>query len=413
MTILASALSRREFVFLVAGLMMTEALAIDIMLPALPNIGQSFAVLNENDRSLVVTVFLYGFGLPQVIFGPISDRFGRRSLVLGGMAAFIATALLAIASPTFTLLLVFRFLQGVAGACVRVALTACVRDLYSGKAMAEIMSLVFAVFLLVPVIMPSVGQFVLLAGPWQLIFVVIAAISMVFTVWAGFRLGETLAPADRRPLSFKGVTEGFAIVFTNRRALFYGMSGAFLFAAVMGFILPGQQIFAELYGWGPYYPVAMVAIGGTAAVSSFIASRIIDPIGVRRAAHWSGVLLPVLAFAAALLNVTMGLNAYVFLAFVMAFNVPLVLGFSTTGALSLEPLGHVAGTASAVFGLVSTVGGAFLSYLIAQQYDGSTTPILLGIGIMGLLAFACYAIAEGGKLFGADPAPLSAVPAEA
>ena len=109
----------------------------------------------------------------------------------------------------------------------------------------------------------------------------------------------------------------------------------------------------------------------------------------------------------------MGLNAYVFLAFVMAFNVPLVLGFSTTGALSLEPLGHVAGTASAVFGLVSTVGGAFLSYLIAQQYDGSTTPILLGIGIMGLLAFACYAIAEGGKLFGADPAPLSAVPAEA
>lgn len=405
------ALPRREFIFLVAGLMMVDALAIDIMLPALPDIGRTFAVLNDNDRSLVITAFLVGFGLPQLVFGPLTDRFGRRPLILFGMIAYFATSLAAIVAPSFAVLLVFRFVQGIAGAAVRVALTACVRDLYAGKAMAEIMSLIFSVFLLVPVVMPAVGQLVLLAGPWQYIFIVMAAVAGFFTIWGFLRLSETLAVADRRPLSFRGVAEGFVMVLTNRRALFYGIAGAFLFGSVMGFILPGQQIFGEQYGWGPYYPFAMTAIGGSAAVCSLLASRIIGLVGVRRAAHWGSILLPALAFSGAIVSASIGLSAYGFLAFTMAFALPLVTGFSSSGALSLEPLGAVAGTASAVFGLISTIGGALLSYRIAQSYNGTVTPILIGIGIMGLCVFACYAIAEGGRLFGVDPTPLEVEPA--
>jgi DHA1 family bicyclomycin/chloramphenicol resistance-like MFS transporter len=396
-------LSRREFIFLVAGLMMVDALAIDIMLPALPNIGATFSVLHDNDRSLVVTAFLFGFGLPQIIFGPLTDRFGRRPMILGGMAAYIATTLFATLAPSFTLLLALRFVQGVAAAAVKVALTASVRDQYAGRAMAEIMSLVFSVFLLVPVLMPAIGQLVLLAGPWQLIFLVMGGVALFFSTWAFFRLRETLAREDRRPLSFGGVAQGFALVLTNRRALFYGIAGTFLFGSVMSFILPGQQIFGEQFGWGPYYPVAMTFIGGSAAICSLLASRIIGLIGVRRSAHWGAIILPALALTGAALNMTVGLNAYAFLAIIMLFALPLVAGFSSSGALSMEPLGEVAGTASAVFGLIQTIGGAWLSYLVAQSYDGTVTPILMGIGVLGLCVFACYFIAEGGRLFGRDP----------
>ena len=400
-------LSKREFIFLVAGLMMVDALAIDIMLPALPSIGATFNVLHDNDRSLVVTAFLLGFGTSQVVFGPVSDSYGRRPLIVGGMAAYIATAILAPLMPSFAILLFVRCLQGIAAAAVRVALTASIRDRYAGKAMADILSLVFSVFLLVPVIMPGVGQLIMLVGPWQLIFVVMAVVATVFGIWGTTRLGETLARSERRPFTFRSVGRGFVIVLTTRRAFFNGIAGAFLFGGLMGFILTGPQIFGEQFGWGSYYPLAMTFMGGSAAICSLLVPKILNLIGLRRTAHWGAIGFAGLAFAGAIISATVGLNAYAYLIILMGFALPLTTGFSSSGALSMEPLGEVAGTASAVFGLISTVGGALISYLIAQSYNGTTTPILLGIGIAGILVLSCYAIAEGGRLFGADPAPPS------
>jgi len=393
--------------------MMVDALAIDVMLPALPAIGAAFDVLRDNDRSLVVTTFLFGFGATQIIFGPLSDSFGRRSMIVAGMAGYIATALLAALAPSFAFLLLLRFVQGIAAAAVKVALTASIRDRYAGKAMADILSLVFSVFLLVPVFMPGVGQLILLVGPWPLIFVAMAGVAVVFAVWGTLRLGETLAVADRRPLNFRSVGQGFVIVFTTRRAFFYGIAGAFLFGGLMGFILTGPQVFGEQYGWGEYYPLAMTFIGGSAAICSLLVPKVLTLIGLRRTAHLGAILFAAMGFGAAILSATIGLNAYAYLAVLMAFAVPLTTGFSSSGALSMEPLGEVAGTASAVFGLISTVGGAFISYLIAQSYDGTVTPMMLGVGIAGTCVFACYMIAEGGRLFGRDPAlpQLSAEPA--
>lgn len=396
-------LSKREFVVLLAGLMIVDALAIDIMLPALPNIGATFGLLRDNDRSLVVTLFLYGFGASQILFGPVSDSFGRRPLILGGMTAYVATALLATLAPSFPILLALRLLQGIGAAAVKVALTASIRDRYAGKAMAEIMSLIFSVFLLVPVVMPGVGQLIMLVGPWPLIFVMMAGVAAIFAIWGFLRLAETLAPSDRRPLNFRSVGDGFRIVFVTRRAFFYGIAGAFMFGGLMGFILTGPQVFGEQFGWGAYYPLAMTGIGGAASVCSLLVPKVLNRIGLRRTAHWGAIAFAAIGFGGAIANATIGLNAYVYLAILMSFALPLTSGFSSSGALSMEPLGEVAGTASAVFGLISTVGGAFISYVIAQSYNGTVTPILLGVGIAGLLVLGCYAIAEGGKLFGRDP----------
>jgi DHA1 family bicyclomycin/chloramphenicol resistance-like MFS transporter len=407
------AIGKFEFVALVAALMMVDALAIDIMLPALPDIGNAFGVERENDRSLVLAAFTIGFGLPQIIFGPLSDRFGRRIPILGGLAVYILCAAGAVFAPSFAILLALRFLQGVGGAAVRVGLTAAVRDNYSGTEMARIMSLVFAIFLLVPVVMPAAGQLLLIFGSWQFIFLVMAGIAALNWLWGFARLRESLAPEDRRALNFASVVEGFALVFTNRRALFYGGSGAFLLGGVLSMVFSSQQVFVDIYGFGDWYPLSMVIIGGSAALSSLAASRVLPIVGLRRTAHIAALSLPVIAFAFAILAATVGLPAWAYLLATVLFAPCFIGGFSSSGALSMEPLGAVAGTASAVFGLITSVFGAILATLIVQTFNGTVVPILIGIGIMGCCVLASFTIAEKGRLFGRDQAPLSPASAEA
>jgi DHA1 family bicyclomycin/chloramphenicol resistance-like MFS transporter len=219
-------------------------------------------------------------------------------------------------------------------------------------------------------------------------------------------------PADRRPLDFASIRDGFALVFTNRRALFYGASGMFLLGGVLSMVFSSQQVFVEIYGWGSLYPFSMVVIGGSAALSSLAGSRFIGKFGARRSAHATAIALPILAFVMATLSATVGLPAWAYLLATALFAPCFVTGFSAGGALSMEPLGEVAGTAASVFGLMTSVFGALLSYVVLQTYNGSTTPILTGIGILACCNLACFAIAEGGRLFGRDQAPTSGVAVE-
>lgn len=405
-------LSKTEFVALMAALMAADVLAIDIMLPALPDIGNALGVTNANDRSLVLTWFLFGFGVPQLIFGPIADRFGRRSMILVGLFGYIATTLAAIVAPSFALMLAARFLQGAAAAAIRVGMSAMVRDRYSGTAMAEIMSLVLAVFLLVPIICPSIGQLILLVGPWQLIFVFIAAVATVFVAWTWFRLGESLAPENRRQLNFAVVADGFRIVLSNRRAFFYGIVGAFMYGIIVTMFSTAQQVYVELYGLGQWFPVAFGAIAVIAAAASLVVSRVIRAIGTRRVGHAAILWIALVSGAFAL--VTLAGTPPLWLYYVtMAATIPAVVAtFNTTGALSMEPLGEVAGTASSVFGLTNTVGGAAFGYVVAQFYNGTLTPVFAGNCLLAAGAFCCVLIAEKARLFGGDQSPVAAASLE-
>ncbi len=407
-----STLSKAEFVAIVAALMIVDALAIDIMLPALPDIGETFAIARGNDRALVVAVFLIGFGLPQLVIGPIVDRVGRRRPILIGLVVYIVCALAGAVAPTFLLLLVLRFVQGIGAAIVRVALNAAVRDRYSGAEMAEVMSLVMSIFLLVPIVMPTVGQLIILAAPWQWIFVAMAAIAAATWLWTLFRLPESQRPEDRRSLDFGVVLEGFAMVLRNRRAFFYGIAAVFLQAAIFGMIITTQQVFTEIYTWGVYYPISMVVIGGSAAITFLVASRVLGRLGLRRCAHTGALLIPVLFFTATLVSLGPGLPDWGYL-LTMALLAPCIVpAFAGSGALAMEPLGEVAGTATAVFGTMQVVLGTVIGFIITQAYNGTVQPLLISMGVMGILALACFAIAENGRLFGRDQAPAS-VPLEA
>lgn len=393
-------LSRPEFIALMAALMALNALAIDVMLPALPYMGEALGVANENERQFVITAYMIGMGVAQLAFGPLTDRFGRRAPLLAGIGVYVVAVVIAAFAPSFTMLLVLRFIQGLGAASVRVITTAVVRDRYSGREMAEVMSLVFMVFMAIPVIAPSIGQVLLLTGPWQAIFLFMGGLALVFWLWTFMRLPETLPLDKRRPLSLEGVTEGFHIVFTNRVAISYGLAGMFLFGALFGFISSSQQIYVDIYGLGVYFPVAFALVAGLMAVSSFTNSKVVRKLGMRRLSH--GAML------------TFTVVSGIWLAFAMSGFLPLWLFFgllcvimfsfgwsaSNMNSLSMEPLGAVAGTAASVFGFIQTVGGALIGGYIGQLFDGTTIPTAAGYFTMGVMALVFILIAEKGRLFG-------------
>ena len=288
-------LSRPEFIALMAALMALNALAIDVMLPALPYMGEALGVSSENERQFVISAYMLGMGTAQLAFGPLTDRFGRRGPLLVGMGIYVLAALTAIFVPSFGALLALRVIQGMGAASVRVISTAVIRDRYQGREMAEVMSLVFMVFMAIPIIAPGIGQVILLIGDWHNIFIFMGGLAAVFWLWTFFRLPETLPVSERRPLSFKSVFDGFVIVCTNRVAFSYGLAGTFLFGALFGFISSSQQIYVDIYGLGVYFPVAFAAMAGLMGVSSFTNSKIVRRFGMRRLSH--GAMLAFTGFS--------------------------------------------------------------------------------------------------------------------
>lgn len=404
--------SRPEFIALIAGLMALNALAIDVMLPALPYMGEALGVMNENDRHFVLTAYMLGFGAAQIAFGPISDRFGRRGPLLVGLVVYVLAAFAAAFSPTFATLLVLRFVQGMGAAGTRVIATSLVRDRFGGRAMAEVMSLVFMVFMIIPVIAPAIGQILLLTGPWEYIFFFMAGLGLVISVWAMIRLPETLAPENRRALTATVIIEGFRLVFTNRMAFMYGMSGMFVFGALFGFISTAQQIYVDIYGLGALFPVAFAAMAGLMSISSYTNSRMVRTIGMRRLSHGAMLAFTLVSGVWFLISLTGFMPLWLFFGLLAIIMFMFGWSMANINSLSMEPLGNVAGTASAVFGLVQTVGGALIGTVIGQFYNGTVVPIAAGYFVLGVIAIGCILIAENGKLFGVGDEYQDAPPAD-
>ncbi len=390
---------RWEFIGLCASLMALNALAIDIMLPALQQIGASLGVEQPNHRQYVITAYIVAFGVAQLFFGPVSDRFGRRVPLLAGLAIYIAGAFAATLAPTFEVVLLCRFVQGIGAAATRVIAISIVRDAFGGRRMAEIMSLIFMVFMAIPVVAPGLGQLIMLFAEWHLIFAAMGAGALAVTLWAAARLPETLHPEYRRPFSARAITGGFRIVLSNRAALCYTGAGMVIFGALFGFINSAQQVYVELYDLGKLFPVVFAAIASLMALSNFANSRLVGAFGMRRLSQFAllaFMLISSLWFAFSLAGpVPFPLFITLFTLDMLAFG---LLG-SNFNALAMEPLGHVAGTASSVLGFTQTFGGGVIGTIIGQAYNGTVTPLAAGFCIVSILAFAMVFIAERGKLF--------------
>lgn len=390
---------RWEFIALCAALMALNSLAIDIMLPALQQIGGSLGVENPNHRQYVITAYIVAFGIAQLGFGPVSDRFGRRAPLLAGLAIYILAAFAAVAAPSFATLLACRFLQGIGAAATRVISVSIIRDSFGGRRMAEIMSLVFMVFMAVPVVAPSLGQIIILFSTWHLIFAAMGVGALVITLWAFLRLPETLHPEFRRPFTWSAITSGFGIVLSDRVALCYTLAGMFTFGALFGFINSAQQVYVDIYGLGAWFPVIFAAVASLMAVSNFLNSRLVGRFGMRRLSQ--GALIAFIAISSVWFALSLA-GPVPFPIFITLFTLDMLL-FGLLGsnfnALAMEPLGHVAGTASSVLGFTQTFGGGIIGTVIGQMFDGTVMPLAAGFCGVSIVAFLMVVIAERGKLF--------------
>ncbi|MGH7003846.1 MAG: multidrug effflux MFS transporter, partial [Alphaproteobacteria bacterium] len=348
-----------------------------------------------------ISAYLFGFAISQLFYGPISDRFGRRVPLFSGLVIYIFSAIACVFVPSFTTLLLFRLLQGIGSAATRVITISIVRDVYGGRMMAEVMSLIMMVFMIVPVIAPGTGQMVMLFGNWHLIFIFMAVIATAVLFWVYMRLPETLDPADVRPFTLKSVARGFRIVLTNRVALCYALASAFIFGALFGFINSAQQIYVGIYELGVWFPLAFAAVAVMMAFSSFVNSRFVGRFGMRRLSH--GALLAFLTINGLWLLVTLfGPHPTPFLAYLLFFSASMFqFGWigSNFNSLAMEPLGHVAGTASSVLGFMGTAGGGAIGALIGQAYDGTTLPLVTGFFVLSLIGLIFVLNAERGRLF--------------
>ncbi|WP_274629126.1 multidrug effflux MFS transporter [Arvimicrobium flavum] len=394
-----------EFITIAAALMALNALAIDIMLPGLQEIGASLGVENENHRQYVISAYFAGLAFALLAYGPSSDRFGRRAPLLFGLGVYIVAAFAAAFSTDFTTLLVLRFIQGIGAASTRVIAVSMVRDRFGGRQMAEIMSLIFMVFMVIPVVAPGIGQIVMLFAEWHWIFICMAVIALAIMAWAAIRLPETLPAEHRRPMDIGSVGRGFAAVLTNRLSLFYTLASTILFGALFGFINSAQQVYVGIYGLGVWFPVIFAAIAGMMAVSSFLNSRLVGTLGMRRLSH--GALLGFLGVSVIWLAWSL-VGVIPLAAFVLLFAAAMFqFGWigSNFNAIAMEPLGHIAGTAASVQGFFQTLGGGLIGAFIGQSFDGTTTPLAAGFCGVALLGLTMVLIGERGKLFTASHKP--------
>ncbi len=398
-TAAAAQIGRTEFIGLITALIAINAFAIDIMLPGLQTIGAALGESDANNRQLVITSYFIGFALLQLLFGPLSDRYGRRQPLLAGLLVYCLAAAACLFVSDFEALLVLRFVQGAGAAASAVIATAVVRDRFGGEEMAEILSLVFMVLMISPVIAPSLGQLILSLFDWHAIFAFMAAVGGLAAMWTYLRLPETLPADRRRPFTAAGIAEGFGIVAGNRQALLYILATGIIIAALFGFLNSSQQVFTEVYGLGAWFSVAFAGIGVAMSIGSFINSRAVKRFGMRPIAH--GCLLTFIALAA-LLAALAALDALpfvVFLPLLMATFVAFAGIGANFSALALEPLGQVAGTAASAQGFTQMMIGTIVGAAIGQQFDGSVRPMLFGYLVLGAVCLGLVLIAERSRLF--------------
>lgn len=395
-----SSLTRPAFIAMMALLMALNALAIDIMLPAFPNIQASFPDASGNDIQYVLIAYIIGFGAAQLIYGPISDRYGRRGPLFAGMAMYMVFSIAGALAPSFTLLLVARFLQGVGAASTRTIALAVVRDTHSGRAMASTMSLVMMVFMVVPVFAPLTGQAIIIFGDWHFIFAFMALICAAVFFWCLRALPETLHEEFRRPLTAASIAEAFRIIASNRISLFYTLATAFFFGSLFGFLSIAQPIFVDIYDLGRWFPVAFSSVAILMGLSSFANARLVTRFGQRRLSH--GALISYGLITGGLMVMSWSADPPFWL-FMLALAVAMPL-FGLIGAnlnsIAMEPLGAVAGTASSVLGFTQTVGGGIIGGIIGQLYQGHVLTLAAGFVVASVVALSFIALAEKGRLFG-------------
>ncbi|NEX45018.1 multidrug effflux MFS transporter [Pseudotabrizicola algicola] len=389
------ALGQTEFVALIAMLFATIAFSIDAMLPALPDIAAELSPAAPNNAQLILTSFVFGMGVGTLFAGPLSDSFGRKTVIVGGALLYCAGALLAYVAPTLETMLLARVLQGLGAAGPRVVALALVRDVHSGPRMARIVSFAMMIFTLVPAVAPLLGQVIIAGFGWRSIFLAFLMFSAISVLWLVIRQPETLPQAKRRPFRAAPLWAALREVLALRSIRLSILAQTLAFAALFGTLSSTQQLFDQTYGRAETFPLYFALIAVVAGTSSLLNAAVVMRLGMRRLVRIS-FATQMLVSAAFVLAFTLDLwpapevFPVEFLAYlVWTIGVFFMIG-TTVGnlnALALEPVGHIAGMAASVIGALSTVFSVALAAPVGLAFNGTALPLMIGVTLFSGLAY--------------------------
>jgi MFS transporter, DHA1 family, multidrug resistance protein len=371
---------RREFVAIVTTMMAMAALAIDLMMPTFADLRADYGLAPDDGRvGWVVTAFFFGLALGPWLYGPASDRYGRRAPLFVGLSVYLVCSLAAAFAPSLGAMLIIRFIWGLGAGASRVLSTALVRDRYEGDAMARLMSLIMAVFLLVPILAPAFGALVNLVAPWRVVFGLPAVLAAVLMVWCR-RLPETLPPERRRPMTREALRAAVREA-ANPVTVYATLGVMFLFGVMTSYLSSFELVLHGTYDRSSLFPILFGAIGVLLAMASLANARTVRLVGLvalLRRVSTIGLVTSSLFLAMAWLGD--GVPPLWLLVVQLALVVPAVQGLVPNGnTLAMQPVPHVAGTAAALIGTITTGGGATISIIVTSAYDGTVRPLATGI----------------------------------
>lgn len=383
----------KEFTLLMALLMSIVAISIDALLPALGIIGREFSIANPNKVQLLIGCIFGGMAVGQLIAGPLSDAIGRKPVLYAGIILYLAGSMFCYFADSFSFLIIGRLIQGLGVAAPYVTAVSVVRDKFSGRDMASVMSLVMMIFVLVPAIAPSLGQAAMHLAGWRAIFLIYIAYSIVIGLWVMLRLEETLPPSHRTPHKWSAFAHGVYRVIDNRTTTIYMLCMGLCFGCLVGYLGASQQIFQDQFGVGEAFSLYFGGLALVLGVASLLNAKIVVKVGMRYICTHAMAVTVIASAIFLLLHFILDavtLPMFVVYAAILFFCFGLMFG--NLNAIAMEPMGEIAGMASAITGAVSSVISLMLGTLIGQMYNNTLIPISGGFLICGSLAYGLMRI---------------------
>ncbi|MFL2840567.1 MAG: multidrug effflux MFS transporter [Pseudohongiellaceae bacterium] len=381
------------FITLMAVLMSLTALSIDVMLPALSQMGEDLEVHNPNDVQLIISSLFIGLAIGVMFFGPFSDSFGRKKAIYLGISIFLCGCAASIFSINFEFMLIGRVLQGFGAASCRIAAMCMIRDRFEGNAMARVMSFILIIFILIPALAPSLGQMILLFANWRVIFIVMFLIGIVSVTWVAFGQEETLKPEKRLPFKIKPIVNAIIETITNKVSRGYIIASGLIFGAFVGYLNSSQQILQEQYELGEAFAIVFGFLALAIGIASYANSRWVYKYGMEKICHTS--LLVMVGITTIFLPISLLLNGHPPLILLIIYLLVVFfccgLLFANFSTMAIHPLGHIAGAANSVIGAIQILLSVVLGGTIGYFYNGTINPLIIGFFILGIWSFLLVA----------------------
>ncbi|TBN03012.1 Bcr/CflA family efflux MFS transporter [Hyunsoonleella flava] len=382
-----------EFIALMASLMSIVALSIDALLPALPEIGDHLGVINSNNNQLLITMIFLGIGFGQLLFGPLSDSFGRKPIVYIGFALFIVASIICVTTKNFEMMIIGRVLQGVGLSSPRSIALSMIRDLFSGDYMAKVMSIIVMFFILVPVVAPTLGQWLITVFNWQSVFYFNLIFGIAIMIWFWLRQPETLPKEKRIKFSAHLFIDGVKEFIKYKEAVAFTFVSGFITGSFMVYLSTSQQIFQEQYDLAKLFPYIFASLAISVGLATYLNSRLVEKYGMYRMAYTAAIAYSVVSILYVILFFS-GKNPsiYVLLGFFALQFFAVGFLFGNLRAIAMQPLGHIAGIGAAINGFVSTVLAVPIANYIGSFVSTSVLPLFIGFSVFGLLSLSVFLI---------------------